>query len=128
MKVTDILQYHQTYNQIYLCKQLLIKCDYGSQHVTNTVLYQYTQGSLQNVNKITPMSHKNKRSSINIAFERMEWLGMTQKPGLSDFYSDKSISFNAKLTSNSHLGSFASDVYQVVYCQLQADCARLDRF
>ena len=74
------------------------------------------------------MSHKNRRSSINIAFERMDWLGMTQKPGLPDFYSDKSISFNAKLTSNSHMGSFASDVYQVVYCQLQADCGRLDRF
>ena len=106
----------------------MIKCDYGSQHVTNTVLYRYTQGSLQNVNKITPMSHKNRQSSIIIPSERMDWLGMTQKPGLLDFYSDKSISFNAKLTSNSHMGSFASDVYQIVYCQLQADCARLHRF
>ena len=30
------------------------------QHVTDTVLYQYTQGSFQNVNRITPMSHKNR--------------------------------------------------------------------
>ena len=34
--------------------------DYGqenaSQHVTNAVLYWYTQGSFQNVNRFTPMS------------------------------------------------------------------------
>ena len=30
------------------------------QHVADTVLYQYTQGSFQNMNRITPMSHKNR--------------------------------------------------------------------
>ena len=52
--------------------------DYGQenapQHVTNTVLYQYTQGSFQNVNRITPMSHKNRPRSINIPSERMDEL------------------------------------------------------
>ena len=46
----------------------------ASLHVTNAVLYQYTQGSFQNVNRITPMSHKNRRISINIPSERMDKL------------------------------------------------------
>ena len=78
--------------------------DYGqenaSHHVTNIVLYQYTQGSFQNVNRITPMSRKIRRRSINILSERKEELRVTQKPDLPDFYSDKSISFNAKLSSD----------------------------
>ena len=72
----------------------------ASQHVTNTVLYQYTQDSFQNVNRITPISHKNRGRSINIPPERMDELRVTQKPDLPDFYSDKSISFNAKLSSD----------------------------
>ena len=68
----------------------------ASQHVTNAVLYQHTQGSFQNMNRITLMSRKNRRRSINILSERMDELRVTQKPDLSDFYSHKSISFNAK--------------------------------
>ena len=50
--------------------------DYGqenaSQHVQNTVLYQYTQGIFQDVSRITPMSHKNSRRSIYTHSERMD--------------------------------------------------------
>lgn len=64
---------------------------YGFQHVPKTVLYQNTQGSLQNVNRFTPISHKNRRKLVNIPSERMGELRVTQKPDLPDFYSNKTI-------------------------------------
>ena len=76
--------------------------DYGqenaSKHVTNTVLYQYIQDSFVNVNRITQRSHKNRQKSINTSSEKMDELRVTKKPDLSDFYSNKLISFNAKLS------------------------------
>ena len=47
------------------------------------------------------MSHKNRRRSINIPSERIDELRVTKNnPDLPDFYSGKSISFNAKLSSD----------------------------
>ena len=72
------------------------------------------------------MSHKNRRRSINIPSEKMGKLRVTQKPDLPDFYSDKSVSFNTKLSSqfynltiyDDQMGSFAAYEYQILYCQL----------
>ena len=82
------------------------------------------------------MSHKNRRRTINIPSERMDELTMIQKPCFSDFYSDKSISFNAKFSSDfissqyttATMDSFASYKYQIIYCQLEVNCAKLDNF
>ena len=82
------------------------------------------------------MSHKNRRRTINIPSEVMDELTMTQKSDFSDFYSHKSISFNAKFSSDfitsqyttATMDSFASYKYQIIYCQLKANCAKLDNF
>ena len=65
--------------------------DYGqentSQHVTNTVLYQYTQSMFGNVNVKIPCS-KSRRRSINLLPTSLEELTFVQKPELPRSYSN----------------------------------------
>ena len=82
MKVRDILQYHQTYNKIYLRKQLLTMVTMVKRMLLSMSQIQCcisTQKAVcfQNVNRTTSMSHKNRRRSINIPSERMDELTAT---------------------------------------------------